>query len=257
MEAMREHSFAAMPSALATLGRAVEDAAERIRGSVVQTPVEPMSHVMPDDGTMLFFKMENQQKTGSFKLRGASNKILSLSPGDVAKGVIAASNGNHGLGVAAAAKNAGIAAEVYVSSHVSPAKAQRIAAFGATIVRSGNVPLEAEVAPRAAADRQERVFISPYNDFDVMAGQCTIAVELLQQLPRIDAIFLAVGGGGLMGGVGAYLKCVSPGTRVVGCWPENSRVLYESIRAGRIVEFPEQTTLSESTSGGLEQGSVT
>jgi len=257
MEAMREHSFAAMPSAITTLGRAVEDAAERIRGSVSQTPVEPMSHLVPDEGTMLFFKMENQQKTGSFKLRGASNKILSLSRGDAAKGVIAASNGNHGLGVAAAAKSAGIAAEVYVSSHVSPAKARRIEEFGATNVRSGTDPLEAEVAARAAADREERVFISPYNDFDVMAGQGTIAVELLQQLPRIDAIFLAVGGGGLIGGVGAYLKCVSPGTRVVGCWPENSRVLYESIRAGRIVEFPEQPTLSESTAGGLEQGSVT
>ncbi len=257
MEAMHEHSFAAMPPAIATLGRAVEEAAERIRGSVAQTPVEPKSQLAPDDGVMLFFKMENQQKTGSFKLRGASNKILSLARGDAAKGVIAASNGNHGLGVAAAAKSAGIAAEVYVSSHVSPAKARRIEEYGATIVRSGDDPLEAEIAARSAAGRQGKVFISPYNDFDVMAGQGTIAAELLQQVPRVDSIFLAVGGGGLIGGVGAYMKCVSPATKVVGCWPENSRVLYESMKAGRIVEFPEQPTLSESTAGGLEQGSIT
>ena len=118
----------------------------------------------PEAGVELFFKLENLQQTGSFKLRGASNKILSLSPGDAALGVIAASNGNHGLGVAAAARRAGIAAEIYVSSHVSPSKARRIEEYGARIQRAGNDPLEAELAARAAAARQGKVFISPYND---------------------------------------------------------------------------------------------
>jgi threonine dehydratase len=101
------------------------------------------------------------------------------------------------------------------------------------------------------------VFISPYNDLEVMAGQGTIAVELLRQVPSLDAVFVAVGGGGLIGGIGAYIKSASPQTEVVGCWPGNSPVLYESIKAGRILHVHEEPTLSESTAGGLEPGSVT
>jgi threonine dehydratase len=224
---------------------------------VVETPVEKIEVLAPAESVELFFKLENLQSTGSFKLRGASNKILSLSPEQAAQGVIAASNGNHGLGVAAAAKAAGIAAQVYVSNHVSPSKVRRIEEYGARIKRIGNDPLEAELAARTSASQQGKIFISPYNDTQVMAGQGTIAVELLRQLPSLDAIFVAVGGGGLIGGIGAYLKCASAQTEVVGCWPNNSPVLYESIKAGRILEVAEQPTLSESTAGGLEPGSVT
>jgi threonine dehydratase len=245
------------PDALAKLAAQVIEAADRIRPVVVETPVEKIEGFAPAEGVELFFKLENLQSTGSFKLRGASNKILSLSPEQAAQGVIAASNGNHGLGVAAAAKAAGIAAEVYVSNHVSPSKVQRIEEYGAHIKRIGNDPLEAELAARASASQQGKVFISPYNDTQVMTGQGTIAVELLRQLPSLDAIFAAVGGGGLIGGIGAYLKCASAQTEVVGCWPKNSPVLYQSIKAGRILEVAEQPTLSESTAGGLEPGSVT
>ena len=246
-----------MPPAIADLARQVTEAAARIRSAITETPVEQIVDLTPDAGAKLFFKLENLQQTGSFKLRGASNKVLALLPEQAARGVIAASNGNHGLGVAAAARRAAIAAEVYVSSHVSPSKARRIEEYGARIHRAGDDPLEAELAARAAATRQGKVFISPYNDAQVMAGQGTIAVELQQQLPSIDALFVAVGGGGLIGGIGAYMKCASPRTEIVGCWPENSRVLHESIKAGRILDFPEQPTLSESTAGGLEAGSVT
>jgi threonine dehydratase len=235
----------------------VAEAAQRIRSFVTETPVEPAPDLLPAGGANLIFKLENLQQTGSFKLRGASNKILSLSPEQAARGVITASNGNHGLGIAAASRRAEIAAEVYVSSHVSPAKARRIEEYGARIHHAGDDPLDAELAARAAAANQGKVFISPYNDAEVMAGQGTIAVELLRQVPQIDAIFVAVGGGGLIGGIGAYMKHFSPQTQIVGCWPENSRVLYESMQAGRILEVPEQPTLSESTAGGLEPGSIT
>ena len=113
------------------------------------------------------------------------------------------------------------------------------------------------MAARAAATQADKVFISPYNDLEVVAGQGTIAVELERQQPAVDAIFVSVGGGGLIGGIGAYQKMVSPRTEIVGCWPENSRVLYESLKAGQIIDFPEQPTLSESTAGGLERDSVT
>jgi threonine dehydratase len=235
----------------------VTAAHKRIRSSVLETPVELVSGLFPGTPARVYFKREDLQNTGSFKLRGATNKILSLTAEQSARGVIAASNGNHGLGVAAAARSAGVAAEVYVSSHVSPAKAQRIEQFGARIHRAGSNPLDAELAARAAAEQSGQVFISPYNDLEVMAGQGTIAVELLRQVPDMDAIFVAVGGGGLIGGIGAYLKSASPQTEIVGCWPQNSPVLYESIKAGRILDVPEDYTLSESTAGGLEPGSIT
>ena len=224
---------------------------ERIRPFVRETPLE----YSPDLGAWL--KLEHLQKTGSFKFRGASNRIALLTPGQAAAGVVTASNGNHGLGVAAAAQARGIAAEVFVSSHVSPAKARRIEAFGARIHCAGDDPLAAELAARRAAEGSARVFISPYNDPDVMAGQGTIGVELIRQLPQLAAVFVAVGGGGLIGGIGAFLKEWNPAVEVVGCWPENSPVMYECMRAGRVIDVPERPTLSESTAGGLEPGSVT
>jgi threonine dehydratase len=238
-------------------GEMVRSAHERIRSSILETPLEPVPDLARDGHVNLLFKREDLQQTGSFKLRGATNKILSLTPSQSAAGVIAASNGNHGLGVATAAQRAGIAAEVYVSAHVSPAKALRIEESGAKICRAGSDPLDAELAARAAAEKADKIFISPYNDLEVMAGQGTIALEILRQTAHIDAVFVAVGGGGLIGGIGAYLKHVSPRTEVVGCWPENSRVLYECMQAGSILDVPEQPTLSESTAGALEPGSVT
>lgn len=247
---------AAAPKPVLTPG-AVLAACERIRTSVTLTPVHDVSSLLPNRAAKILFKREDLQQTGSFKLRGASNKILSLTRSQAEAGVIAASNGNHGMGVAAAAIRAGIAAEVFVSEHVSPAKAQRIQELGATIRRAGADPLDAELAARAAAEQTGRIFISPYNDVDVMAGQGTIAIELLQQAGPIDAVFVAVGGGGLIGGIGTYLKSASPRTEIVGCWPENSPVLYESIKAGKIIEVKERPTVSESTAGGLEPESLT
>ncbi len=239
------------------LGQLVLDAHKRIRSAVLETPLVLIPDLVPDLPVRVLFKLENLQRTGSFKLRGATNKILSIGAEQAAGGVIAASNGNHGLGVAAAAKSVGVPAEVYVSSQVSPSKAEHIEEYGARVRVVGKEPLDAELAAREAAKKSGTVFISPYNDLDVIAGQGTIAMELHHQAPELDAVFVAVGGGGLISGIGSYLKSASPHTEIVGCWPENSRVLYESIKAGRILEFPEQATLSESTAGGLEPESIT
>jgi threonine dehydratase len=247
----------ASPAQHAEWGRRVLRAHDRIRSYVTRTAIEDLSEISPQDSVRVFAKMENRQETGSFKLRGATNKIRLLTPDEASAGIIAASNGNHGLGVAAAAKRAGVRAEIYVSAQVSPGKAKRIEEYGAKISVHGAEPLDAELAAREAASRTGRVFVSPYNDHDVLAGQGTLALELKDEIPHLDAVFAAVGGGGLVGGIGAYLKWVSPETEIVGCWPENSPVLYESLRAGRIVSCNEQPTLSESTSGGLEEGSVT
>lgn len=246
-----------MATLVETTGNATLSAFSRIRDKITETPLEPATGLDAGAAARLLFKREDLQETGSFKLRGATSKMLALSTAEREAGVVAASNGNHGLGVAAAAKKSGVRAEVYVSSHVSPGKARKIEQYGAIVRKAGSNPLDAEIAGRAAAVESGRVFISPYNDAEVIAGQGTIAVEMLRQQPKIDAVFVAVGGGGLISGIGAYLKWVSPQTEVVGCWPENSRVLLESIKAGRIIDFPEQPTLSESTAGGLEPGSIT
>jgi threonine dehydratase len=236
----------------------IEAASNRIYGLVRKTEVTRL----PSDRrvsacTRAYAKLEQLQITGSFKLRGATNKVLSLSPETAAAGVVTSSTGNHGLGVAAAAKFRGIDAEVFLSSLVPEAKWKKIEAYGARIRKIGNNPLDAELAARAAADESGRTYISPYNDWQVVAGQGTIGVELLRQIDSLDAVFIATGGGGLISGIGAYIRERSPQTEIVGCWPENSRVLYECMQAGKVIEYPETYTLSESTAGGVEPGSIT
>lgn len=236
----------------------IEEACDRIYGLVRETPVARMpSDTRIHATTRAFAKMEQLQPTGSFKLRGATNKILCLSPEAAAAGVVASSTGNHGLAVAAAARYRGIDAEVYLSSQVPEAKWKKIESYGTRIRMVGQNPLEAEIAARADAEELGKTYVSPYNDWEVVAGQGTIGVELVRQIENIDAVFIATGGGGLISGVGTYLRQKYPHTEIVGCWPENSRVLYDCIRAGKIGEFPERYTVSESTAGGVEPGSIT
>jgi threonine dehydratase len=235
----------------------ITEAEARIYELVQRTPVVMIEGDPRFDGVRAFLKLEHLQRTGSFKLRGATNRVFSLSDAETAQGVVTSSTGNHALGVATAARHRGIGAEVFVSSQVSPKKLRLIEECGARLRQSGNNPLAAELAARAAATASARTYISPYNDLLVVAGQGTIGMELVQQVDSIDAIYVAVGGGGLIGGLGAFVKSVSPSTDIVGCWPENSRVMYECLRVGKVIEFPEHPTLSESTAGGVEPGSVT
>ena len=238
----------------------VHEAAERVYSVVRETPLVPLpmnGRAAQPGSAMAYAKLEQLQTTGSFKLRGATNKLMSLSPQEAAAGVITSSTGNHGLGVAAAAKVLGIDAEVFLSAQVSQAKQDKIIKQGARVRLIGDDPLAAEVAAREAAVKSGRSYVSPYNDPYVVAGQGTVAVELLRQLPDLDAIFIATGGGGLISGIGTLLHAHAPRAEVIGCWPQNSAVLYECLKAGRIIEAPELPTLSESTAGGVEEGSIT
>ena len=230
---------------------------ERIRSIVLETPVVSSSRPSRYVSPLVKFKLENQQLTGSFKLRGAANALSMLTAERARAGVLTSSTGNHGLAVATAARSLGIRAEVYVSTQVSSPKLEAVRKCGAEVQVVGSNALDAELAARAMARETGRAYISPYNDPDVIAGQGTVAVELNSQLQRIDAVFVAVGGGGLIGGIGAHLKAVSPKTQIIGCWPENSPALCECIKQGRIVEVPESPTLSESTAGGVEPGAIT
>lgn len=233
-------------------------AERRIRRYVGETQVSRSGWLSELSGADVYLKLENLQESGSFKLRGATHKLLSLTPAQASRGVVTASSGgNHALAVAATGAKLGIATEVFVPARIDPARRERIEAFKAIVRLVEGEPLLAEQTARREGENSGREYVSPYNDYDVIAGQGTISVELLRQLPRLDAVFVAVGGGGLIGGIGAHLKSAAPGTEVVACWPKNSRALFECMKAGEIIDVPEQPTLSVSTAGGVEEGAVT
>lgn len=232
-------------------------AERRIRPHVRETPLERSHHLSQAGGAEVYLKLEHLQHTGSFKLRGATNKLLSLSPAELERGVIAASTGNHGMAVSYAARKLGTSATIYMKAGALAEKVELIRSFGGTTVVYGENPVHAENKAREVARQTGQVFISPYNDQQVIAGQGTLGVELERQLPKLDAVFVSVGGGGLVSGIGNYLKAANKNVKMVACWPENSRVMYECMKAGRVIDFPEQETISDSTAGGVEEGAIT
>jgi len=237
--------------------REVWDATERIAGQVRTTPVE-RSRILAHNGNgSVWLKLENLQLTGSFKLRGASNKILSLSEEERQRGVVAASSGNHGAAVACAAAGAGCPALVFVPQGVADSKLAAIRSWGVEGRMHGDDALLAELEARRHATTTGMTYISPYNDATVVAGQGTLGAEMAEQLPQLDAVFIAMGGGGLIAGAGGILKAVRPEIRVIACSPERSPVMHASLEAGRIVEMESRTTLSDGTAGGVEPGAIT
>ncbi len=240
-------------------------AAERIRPHITETPLIPSAVLSERTGATVLLKLENRQITGSFKLRGATNKLLGLSDEQREAGVVTASTGNHGLAVAHASSQLGIAATIFMPEDASPRKVAKLRNFDVELRFIPGDAVNAETTARRTADETGQVFISPYNDPEIVAGQGTVAVEMLHQQPALDAVFVAVGGGGLIGGIGSYLKDLagfgkparSSSVQVIGCLPENSPVMLESVRAGRIVEMESLPTLSDGTAGGIEPDAVT
>jgi threonine dehydratase len=239
------------------LVKQANDAAQRIAAYIIRTPLLRSSAFSDRLGADVWFKLENRQTPGSFKLRGATNRLLTLTDEQRARGCVAASSGNHGAAVACATQRQGVAATIFVPQHTSPLKIEKMMGFGATVEFFGEDGLDTEEHARAYAEQLGLVFLSPYNDAEVVAGQGTCGLEIVADLPDVDVVFVAVGGGGLIGGVGAVLKEHNPSIRVVGCQPAASPVMMRSIEAGRIVDMPSETTLSDGTAGGIEPGAVT
>jgi len=228
-----------------------------IRPQVPVTPLDRSTALSAALGCEVLLKAEHLQPTGSFKLRGATNKIQGLPEGERRKGVITASTGNHGQAAARAGALAGVAVTVYVAASASRMKMEAIRALGAELVVIDGQPIDAELAARRDAAAQGRTYVSPYNDADIMAGQGTLGVELMEQAPDLDAVFVSVGGGGLVGGLGTAIKRIRPQTRIVGVWPENSPAMLRALEAGAIVDVAESDTLSDGTAGAVEPGSIT
>jgi len=242
---------------MATLFDRVLEADGGIRPQVPQTPLDVSPALSAAYDCEILFKAEHLQPTGSFKVRGAANKIRVLGESARRAGVTTASTGNHGQGVARAGALAGVAVTVYVGASAAAQKVAAIRALGAAVVVVDGPPINAELEARRQATLQGKTYVSPYNDLDVVAGQGTIGVELARQAPDLDAVFVSVGGGGLISGIGTALKRLGPRTRVVGVWPENSPCMLAAIKAGAIVDTVEYPTLSDATAGAVEEGSVT
>ncbi|MBI1196974.1 MAG: threonine/serine dehydratase [Phenylobacterium sp.] len=242
---------------LADIAASSRDAERRLRR---RTPASPLTHSPALSrlcGCEVLLKCEHLLPGGSFKFRGGYTKLSRLSEVERRRGVVAASTGNHGLALAIAGRELGVPVTVHAPASASAAKLQAIADQGAKLVLHEGDPLAAEIAGRAAADADNLTYVSPYNDPDVVAGQGSLAVELLDQAPTLDAVVVAVGGGGLLSGVGAVMATCGRNVEVVAAWPANAVSLLHSMRAGKAVPVDETPTISDATAGGVEPGSVT
>ncbi|WP_414154401.1 threonine/serine dehydratase [Pseudomonas sp. BNK-43-a] len=242
---------------LDTLPHAIREAHEALRPQVAVTPLSHSPGLSRQSGCNVHLKFEHLQHTGSFKFRGASNKLRLLDPTQRQAGVITASSGNHGQGLALAGQLLGVPVTVYVSSSASPLKIRAMRGLGAEVIELDSDPLSVELEAARQAKLQGKPFVSPYNDAQIIAGQGTIGMELFEQAPDLDAVFVAVGGGGLISGIGAALRALAPSVQVIGCWPANAPTLQRSLEEGRIIEMQELDTLSDGTAGGVEPGAIT
>jgi len=232
-------------------------AANRIDAHIRETPLDYSPALSEMSGANVYLKLENLQHTGSFKLRGAFNKLLSLTPDERQAGGVAASSGNHGAAIAYAMNKLGVKGVIFVPEQTSSTKVDAIKRTGGDVRFFGKDGLDTELHAREYAQENDMVYLSPYNDADVIAGQGTCGVEIARQLADIDAVFIAVGGGGLISGVGSFLKSVNPAISVVACQPQASAVMTESVKAGEILDLPSSPTLSDGTAGGIEAGAIT
>lgn len=236
--------------------QAVLAAQNRISGYIRKTDLEYSPAFSAETGAEVYLKLEMLQHTGSFKLRGAVNKLLSLTEAEMAQGVITASTGNHGAAVLHIARQLRVQVEVFLPVNASETKVEKLRKLGATITQIGSDSLVSEQEARKKADQESTPFISPYNDADIIAGQGTMSLEILEDLPDVEAVFVPVGGGGLISGAGAALSPY-PAIELVGCQPANSAVMQASVEAGEILDLPLLPTLSDGTAGGLEADSIT
>ena len=235
----------------------IRNSYSKIKSHIAKTPLVFAPKLSQLINGRVYLKLENQQKSGSFKLRGVMNKMLSLPPSAFQKKFVAVSTGNHAAAFAYAAKQFKIDGEIFLPETVTSSKLKALQSYGLPLKLYGSNSLETEIHASAYAREHDYVLIHPYNDPEIVKGQGTIALELCEQLEDFDTVLVPVGGGGLISGVSAYLQEAKPEVKVVGCQPLHSPEMYESIKAGKIIEMENQPTLSDATAGGIEPGAIT
>ncbi len=235
----------------------ISAAAERIEPLTRLTPCRRSGWLGGRIGGEAWLKLEQLQVSGSFKIRGVANKVLSLPAWERRRRLFAASTGNHGAAVAWLAERLGLEVALFMPATASGAKVERLRSAAVDLELVGSDCVEAEARAADAARSAGGIWISPYNDLEVIAGQGTVALEVVQQFCELDDLLVPVGGGGLISGVACFVKTVAPEVRVIGCQPRNSCVMQRSVAAGRIVADDGVATVSDATAGGIEPGSLT
>jgi threonine dehydratase len=234
----------------------IKDAHERIRHYIRKTPIihsEVFSELCSGD---VYLKLENLQVTNSFKIRGALNRMSLLSAEEKVRGVITASSGNHAQGVALAAKYLNISAKIVIPKNISKIKLEKISQYDVTILQEGNF-IEIETKAKDLSIRERIPYISPYNDLEVIAGQGTVGLEIIEDIDNVDSIIVPIGGGGLISGIAVAVKTLDPNIEIIGVQTKGASTMYESWKAGKVVQFKEFPTIAEGLSGGLEPGAIT
>jgi len=216
-----------------------------------QTPLIKSDSLSRRSGTEIYFKLETLQQTGAFKARGAANKIMSLSAEAQQKGVVTVSTGNHGRAVSYVARQLGLKAAVCISERVPQNKVEALRQLQAEVVIYGQSQDEAELRAREIQAERGATMIPPFDDPQIIAGQGTIGLELLTDLPDIDTALIPLSGGGLIAGIALALKSANPAIRVVGISMERAAVMARSLQAGQPVQLPEEPTLADSLQGGI------
>lgn len=224
-----------------------------VRSYVWHTPLMPSAALSRLSGGDVYLKLECWQRTGSFKLRGALNKLISLSPGERARGIVTASAGNHGLGVAYAAQVLGLPSVlIFVPENASATKVERLESFACEVRRAGVDYDAAHAFAVAYARERDVVYVSAYDDPAVVAGQGTVGLEVMDDLPDTDLLLVPVGGGGLIAGIAHAAKAVNPAVRIVGLQPDASPAAFLSLRDGRPYEtYPAAPTICDGLAGGF------
>ncbi len=228
-------------------------ARQRLQGIAVRTPI--LKYPQRIDGRTLHLKPENLQPIGSFKLRGAYNKIASLSDGERARGVIAYSSGNHAQGVAYAARALGVKATIVMPNNAPTNKRQGTEALGAEIVTVGPASSERKAKAEELAHQRGLSIVPPYNDENIIAGAASVGMEILEDFPDVQVVLVPVGGGGLISGISTAIKLTKPDVQVIGVEPELANDAQQSLRSGCILELSAQE-VSRTIADGLRTQSI-
>src|SRR3954451_14070167 len=223
----------------------IEEARERIRGTALVTPMEGSRWLNAITGTRVHFKCENLQRTGSFKIRGAYLRLSRLSPEERARGVVAASAGNHAQGVALAAQLLGIRSTVFMPEGAPIPKERATRAYGADVVFEGSVLEEPLAGARRFAEETGAVLIHPFDHVDIVAGQGTLGLEVLEQVPDVQTVLVPTGGGGLLGGFSLAIKEKRPDVRVVGVQAAGAAASPDSLERGEPVPLTSMKTMAD------------
>ena len=235
----------------------IEQAEERIRPHTLDTPLLHSRWLSQACEGEVYLKMESEQHTGSFKARGSLNKLMWIREQGLQGLPITASTGNHGLGFARALDLLGMEGKIYLPENAVASKVEAIRAYGVELEFYGDNPYDTEIHARKTAEEKGWIYVSPYNDVQVIAGQGTIGKEILDKQPKTDCVLATVGGGGLISGIGSYVKANRPEASLIGCQPENSPEMSVSVRAGEYREVQSKPTLSDGSAGGFEKGAIT